>query len=555
MPDWLELLKDKISQEDLDRAREVEIHDQSPATFLIEKKLADKKEVLSALSNFYNLPYVTLDHYHPEDSALDILSQDDARRFLVLPLFRLGNDLYSAMAGFDDLYAQDYLRQLTGLLIKPVIALSPEISEAINRYYLTREHAEQTIGKIASGKKAERPEDEEGFRIEDEDAPVIKLVSYIISQGIHLGASDIHIEPFPGRILLRYRIDGILHEFPPPPPHLFKSIVSRIKIISNLDVAEKRMPQDGRSSFKVDDKEYDLRISIIPDIHGESIVMRILDPESMGKKELEDLGFDRPLYDRYKKLISLPYGIILVTGPTGSGKTTTLYATLKNIFTSEKKFVTIEDPVEYQLAGITQIQINPEIGFTFAEGLRSILRHDPDIVMLGEIRDLDSAEIAVRASLTGHLLFSTLHTNDSPSAVTRLIDMGLQSYLVFAALIAVLAQRLVRVLCPECKEKIQPTPVELKALGIEKIPEGAEIYGPVGCSSCNNLGYKGRTAIYELMDITPEMKRLPLEKTSPDALRAIAEKHGFVSLRESVLEKLFQGITSIEEALTSTTIV
>jgi type IV pilus assembly protein PilB len=548
MASWLELLEGEVDAEVIKEARREEQEGRRADDYLLEKHIVSSSMILSAMSRHYMYPSVEAEHYYPDEKWVSMIAEEIARRYVLLPLFDDDNRLYVAMANPDDLYAQDYIKQVSGLLVEPVVATHQGLINGINRIYLTKEKSAEAMEGYVEKKDEISAITDLEVRFGDEEAPAIKLVNYIMSQGINLEASDIHIEPLPNRVSLRFRIDGILHEFPPPPLHIFRALVSRIKILSNLDVAERRMPQDGRTSIEIEGRRYDLRVSIIPNVRGEGVVIRILDTQGMGK-ELEDLGFIGEMLDQYKRLIKKPYGIILVTGPTGSGKSSTLYATLKHIYTPQKKIITIEDPVEYQLNEITQIQINPDIEYTFALGLRSILRHDPDIIMLGEIRDLESAEIAMRASLTGHFVFSTLHTNDAPSALTRLLDMGLPSYLVFSTLIAVVAQRLVRVLCPKCKKIYAMEPVDLEAMGMSILPAGAEIFQPVGCNYCNNIGYKGRTAIYEILEVTSEMRRLPASKINPDNLRKIAQKAGFVSLRESSIEKILSGVTSREEVL------
>lgn len=553
MSDWLTLLEGKISADDLARARLEIYRRRSAGDFLLSNKLISPKVLLGALSAHYHLPTIELDHCHPEEEALTKISEEVARRFLMLPLFQLEERLYIALANPEDLSAQDYVTRLTGLILEPVLAVRQSLEAAINRHYVSQEKSAKTLQQITDSKaKTAGESDQQGVHVDDSNAPVIKLISYLLSQGVHLNASDIHLEPFADRCLLRYRVDGVLHEFPPPAFDLFRSLVSRIKILSNLDITERRLPQDGRSRIMVDERPYDLRISIIPNLYGESVVIRILDTTGEAKN-LDDLGFAPDLLSHYKKLITRPHGILLVTGPTGSGKTSTLYATLKRIITPEKKFITLEDPVEYQLYGITQFQVNPEIEFTFSKGLRAVLRHDPDIIMLGEIRDLESAEIAVQSSLTGHLVLSTLHTNDAPSAVTRLADMGVPSYLIFTSLIGVLAQRLLRVLCPNCKVESKPSSSQLRAIGLEALPKGARIHGPAGCQTCNNLGYKGRGAIGELLEVNSEMRALSTEKVSAEALRKSAAGQGFTTLKQSALEMLFSGTTSLEEVLSVAT--
>ncbi|OCL25994.1 type II secretion system protein GspE [Orenia metallireducens] len=379
------------------------------------------------------------------------------------------------------------------------------------------------------------------------EAPIIRLVNTIITTGLKRGASDIHLEPFEDKIKIRYRIDGYLYEEPAPPKSLFPAIVTRIKIISNLDIAERRLPQDGRVRIKVLGRELDVRISIIPNLYGESIVLRLLDRAEI-LLELDNLGFNQDLMRDYSDLISYSNGIILVTGPTGSGKTTTLYATLNHLNSSEKKIVTIEDPVEYQIDGINQIQVKPEIDFTFANGLRAILRHDPDIVMVGEIRDVETAKIAIQAALTGHLVFATLHTNDAVGAVTRLIEMGIEHYLLASALRGIMAQRLVRVLCPECKKEYYPNEEELGALAGEL----ERVYLAQGCDKCNQIAFKGRTSIYELLIFDEELKSLLTHQKGVSEVRNAVKKKGIKSLFEDGVEKVKAGITTLDEVFRAT---
>lgn len=554
MSAWTEALIGIVNQKDLELAKKEEFEGKNPFEFLINSNLISKKNLLLKLSLYYKLPSLELEHYHPEAEVLRRIPEEISRRFSILPLFILKNKLYVAFSNLENLEAQDYLRQLTGLTIEPILSILPDIETAINRNYLAKEQAFQTMKSIA-GKKQEEEKTKEikkDVHIEDQEAPVIKLVNYIFSQAVNLDASDIHIEPFSDKAILRYRIDGILHEFPAPPLNLILPIISRIKVISGLNIAEHRLPQDGRASIKINDQEYDLRIAVIPNIYGEEVSIRLLNPKSL-LKNLEELGFSIPMLNQYKQIIKKPYGLVLVTGPTGSGKTTTQYATLKYIYKPEKKIITIEDPVEYHLEGITQIQVQNEIDFTFTKGLRSILRQDPDIIMLGEIRDSESAEIAMQASLTGHLVLSTLHTNDSISAITRLLDMGIQSYLLFSSLSAVLAQRLLRRLCPNCKTEFTPDLSHFADLGINIPPKETIFYKPKGCTACENMGYKGRIAIFELLEITPQMRRLQLNQITQEEIKKIAlMEQNFVSLRHSAIEKLFAGITSLDEVLNLT---
>ncbi|MEQ8190735.1 MAG: GspE/PulE family protein [Candidatus Eremiobacterota bacterium] len=551
MDSWLDFIKNKIDPDIMEKAFKEEDEGRDVATFLLDNKSASKKDLLSAMSHYYKLPSVDLEYYYPDRDSTGKITEEIARRFLIVPLFQLDDKLYVALKDPDNLTVQNYIRQLTGLEVEPVLSLEPDLNSSINRVYLTKE---ETAKKMTGYKpeKVEKKPVEMQIRIEDDEAPAIKLVNYMLTQAINLGASDIHLEPFPEKVMLRYRVDGVLHEFPPPPVHIFRAVVSRIKIISNMDVAERRLPQDGRAGININNRDYDLRVSIIPNVNGEGVVIRILDTQGKGKG-LDEIGFNKKMLDQYKKLIVRPHGILLVTGPTGSGKSSTLYATLKYIYTPKKKIITLEDPVEYQMEGLTQIAVNSSIGFTFGAGLRAVLRHDPDIVMLGEIRDLESAEIAIKASLTGHLVFSTLHTNDTPSSVTRLIDMGIQSFLVFSSLNGILAQRLVRRLCPSCKVKIDLTEEEITSTGLKSLPPGTEFFGPKGCSACGNLGYKGRIAIHELLEINQKMRRLKPEEVTQEKIRDLALEEGnFMTLRDSAVEKFIQGITSIEEVLSVT---
>lgn len=506
---------------------------------------------LEAISEEYHLPIVDLDYYHPDNAAAAKVSEDLMRRFVLFPLFQIKKQLYIATTNPNDPLPREFLWHLTGLNIEQVLASHDAIERSINHYFLTQENARETFQAFAKDSQPIVSGEEVHLQLGDDNAPAIKMVQYIISQAIKLGASDVHFEAFEDGVMLRYRVDGVLHEVPPPPSYLFPSLVSRIKIISNLDISERRLPQDGRTTFCMDNRDYDLRVSVIPNIYSEGVVVRILDTKSAGM-ELDNIGFPPALLARYEHLIQMPYGIILVTGPTGAGKSTTLYATLKRIYKPEKKIITLEDPVEYKLRGVTQIQVHPDIGLTFAAGLRSILRHDPDVVMLGEIRDLESAEIAIRASLTGHLVFSTLHTNDAVSAITRLLDMGIPNYLIFSSLLGVVAQRLVRRLCPDCKTPVTPDDALLQLLNITSLPDGAVLYSAKGCPACENMGYKGREGIFELLEVSPEIRRLPQIEISPETIRNILANKDFLSMREHALQKLFSGLTTIEEVLNLT---
>lgn len=543
MAHWCEALQGLVDADVLQRAAHEEMEGRDPVDYLVARRCVTPLVVLTALANHHRCPFVLLRHYAPDPRAVNLVPYESAQRFHVLPLFEIDDNLYLAVADVLDLAAQDYLQRTTGMFIHPVLALRDDLDEALKRHYLGRESAAQTIGAIS----AARPETPSAvatpLSIEDDEAPLIRLLNYILHHAIQLRASDVHFEPYPNHMVLRYRIDGILHEFPPPPLYLHRALVSRLKVLAALDISEKRLPQDGRLTFPVAGRDYDLRLSVIPGVHGESAVVRILDSAGT-RTDLADLGFDEGLLRRYEKIIARPYGMVLVTGPTGSGKSTTLYTTLRRICSPRRKIVTLEDPVECHLQGVTQLQINPAIGFTFSQGLRSVLRHDPDVIMLGEIRDLESAEIALRSSLTGHLLFSTLHTNNAALALSRLVDMGIPAYLVLSSLIAVLAQRLVRRLCPECRVPVHLDPQQLMAAGISTLPPGTVLYGPKGCDSCGRLGYQGRVGVHELLEITSRIRKLSGEELLPEI---ITEGLDFVTLRQSAVAKLRAGLTSLEE--------
>lgn len=537
---WLDRLN--LSEEQRQQLREAA----EPLEMVLERKWASESEAFQAASLHYNCPVVSLRRYQPDPETVRLLSEQQARRVRSVPLFRVGNRLYLAVSDPENLQSQDFVAQLTGMVIEPVLALGKDIDEALNRSMITDERSSQALEAMTAGVVGETRTVQQLAVIEDRDVPTVKMVDHIITQAIRLGASDLHLEAFPHKILLRYRIDGQLREFPAPPKPVYAAIVSRIKITSSLDIAERRLPQDGRASMMVDDKKYDLRVSIIPNVHGEGIVIRILNPTAVSM-DLTALGFERDILERYQRILARPHGVVLVTGPTGSGKSTTLYATLNQISGIAKKIITLEDPVEYQLANITQIQIQPEIGYTYAQGLRAILRHDPDVVLVGEIRDLESAQIAIRAALTGHQMFSTLHTNDAPQAVTRLLDMGIPFYQLQAALNGILAQRLVRRLCPRCR---RPDESGLEALLDLGLRADQETFAPVGCPECNGIGYRGRVAVHELLDFTPSLRRLRGDQiNAEDIAHQAATEGAFFTMGDSLRRKVLSGTTSVSEAM------
>ncbi len=447
----------------------------------------------------------------------------------------------------------DALRLATGLELRPVLAPSAEIDRCIKRFLGVGADTLQSLASEDSGVKVlEEESDDMDLSMAAEDASIIRFVNQVLAEALQLRATDVHVEPFENQLRVRYRIDGVLQEanIPPEVRRYHAAIVSRLKILSHLDIAEKRLPQDGRIRVKVTGREIDLRVSVIPMIHGEAVVLRILDrgDAMLGLEHLGMSGRDRRIFGR---ILELPHGIVLVTGPTGSGKTTTLYAALERINDIERKIITVEDPVEYQLRGINQIQVSQKTGLTFAAGLRAILRHDPDVVLIGEIRDHETAEIAVQASLTGHLVFSTLHTNDAPGAATRLIDMGVEPYLVASSLEMVVAQRLVRIICPECKERVPEA--DLESLRNEygaHIPE--IVYHGRGCRNCQGTGYRGRTGVFELMPVTDEIRALIIEHAPTGEMRKVAMQQGMNSLRGDGWRLVREGRTTIDEVVRST---
>jgi type IV pilus assembly protein PilB len=511
----------------------------------IERSVSLKKKAAS----YEHFEEVDLSDYKIDPNALLVISEEEARKKKIIPLFVENDTLHIAMADPHDIFLIDNLRISTGYEIKPYKASEESIMEAISQYYKMTEvsEVEEELDELL----AEAEESAEAKKIDEiiEDAPIVKLVNSIITRGVRERASDIHIEPQEKDLRVRYRIDGVLQEVMRSPKSIQPGLISRFKIMAGLDIAEKRKPQDGHCSLTVSGKVYDFRVATLPTIYGERVVLRILAKESV-LFDLDKLGFLPDSLEKFKNAYTKPYGAILITGPTGSGKSTTLYATLNVLNTPEKNIVTIEDPVEYRLPGINQVQVNPKIGFTFARGLRAILRTSPDIVMVGEIRDRETAEIAIEAALTGHLVFSTLHTNDAPSAISRLIEMGIEPFLVASAIDCVQAQRLARRLCAECKEPYKPTKKALEEIGFPlEDGEIPTLYRPKGCSKCNGTGYKGRIGIYEVMLVSETIERLAVEKATAEQIKKVALEEGMRTLRMDGFEKVRMGITSIEEVL------
>lgn len=531
---------------------------------LVRLGMVKEDQMVAVLGKQLNVPYFSLGTgmLKPAmDQGLErLIPHEFALKSSVLPLSRTLRSLTVAMSDPLDLILIDNLGRLTNCEINPVIATKSDIIKAIEDFYgksaMLKQAVEDTYDVSAAELASAGTMMDEGVDQElsldklvarAEEAPVVKLVDLIIRQAIDERASDIHIEPFKNNISLRYRIDGKLYEIPPPAKHLHMPIISRIKILSKLDIAEKRLPQDGAFLVKIGERPIDIRVSSIPTIYGEKIVMRLLD-RSQVVLDLGKLGFDSKQLELIRKCIKTPYGLIFLTGPTGSGKTTTLYAILSEIKDPTKNIVTIEDPVEYKLDGINQVQIKPEIGLTFATALRSFLRQDPDIMLVGEVRDLETAQICVRSALTGHLVLSTLHTNDAPTAVSRLMDIGIEPYMLSSSVIAVIGQRLVRRLCVECKEAYEPKSEEIKNVKLK----ADLIYKAKGCASCNNTGYKGRISISEVMVINEEIRSLISQRAPFQKIRDVAKANGMQTLYESALKKVEEGATSLEDALSIT---
>ena len=517
-------------------------------------KPATEDDILRWLANEYGVAFTTLEDIEPDRQLLSLFPARILLKEELLPLQRLNGTVEVATSRLFATQGLDALKTLTGLNLKPVLASTEAIRREMKKRLGVGADTIDTLGEEAGLQVVdEGHEDDTNLDTAAEDASIIRFVNQGLRDAIELRASDIHLEPFEDELRIRYRIDGVLQDVPVPAQikRFQPAIVSRVKILSHLNIAEKRLPQDGRIKVRIDEAEIDIRVSVIPMLHGEAVVLRLL-RQNATLRGMQELGMDSREVDCFRRVLQLPHGIILVTGPTGSGKTSTLYTALNEINDADRKIITIEDPVEYQLRGINQIQVSEKAGLTFARGLRSILRHDPDVLLIGEIRDQETAQIAVQASLTGHLVFSTLHTNDAPGALTRLVDMGVEPYLVASSLEAVLAQRLVRVLCNHCKqEDSSPAAQAFKAqVGI---PADNVIYKSVGCRECRNTGFYGRHAIFEWMDSENEIRELILKHASSDAIRDSARRAGMRTLAEDGWRLVRLGLTTVEEVLSVTT--
>lgn len=524
---------------------------QSLGRTLVEIGILSEGQLVAALARQVGMDFIDLDEYPVDRSAVTVVPAALCRRYTVLPVGFANGSLVLATADPGNVVAVDDVRTMSGLQVTPVVATYDNLARAIDRF--CRADGEMDDLTSAFEEEQQAADSAELARVGefvDDDAPIVRYVNLLVTQAITDRASDIHIEPSEHDLRVRYRIDGVLHEMQRSPKQITAGVVSRVKILSDIDIAEKRKPQDGRMSINHNGRKIDLRVATLPTVWGEKIVMRILD-NSTASLDLRDLSFLEENYDTYHEAFTKPYGMILVTGPTGSGKSTTLYATLNAVSRPEINVITVEDPVEYRLAGINQVQVNPKAGLTFAGALRSILRSDPDVVLLGEIRDHETAQIAIEAALTGHLVLSTLHTNDAPSAITRLVEMGIEPFLVGSALDAVVAQRLARRLCGKCKEPYSPTPSELEAARFPWLP-GEEIpvlHRAAGCVSCSKTGYRGRIALHEVMRVTEEVERHAVSHSSAADIAATARKQGMIQLRDDGWRKVALGQTSIEEIL------
>jgi type IV pilus assembly protein PilB len=527
-------------------------------TILVGLGFITQEQLIGFLSRQYGIPSITLDNFDVDPETLRLVPAHIAKKYEVVPVKRIGGTLTLAMADPTNVFALDDIAFMTNLQILPVVAPQAAIRRALEKNYEetpTASMSDMMSEITGDASNVEVVGDEEAqvdvFELKEsaDEAPVVKLVNMVMVDAIRKGASDLHWEPYEKTFRIRFRIDGVLHEMLSPPKRLEPAIISRLKIMSNLDISERRLPQDGRIKLRYGAREIDFRVSVLPTIFGEKAVLRILDKESL-QLDLTKLGFDPWSYEKFNAAIHQPYGMVLITGPTGSGKTTTLYSAISTINSPEHNIMTAEDPVEYNLRGVNQVQINDGIGRTFASVLRSFLRQDPDVILVGETRDLETAQISIRAALTGHLVFTTLHTNDCPSTVARLVDMGVPPFLLSSALILILAQRLGRRICTDCREPVEGREEDLVPYG--HVPGGrgrVTFYQGRGCQTCNFTGMKGRVAIYEVMPITEEIRDLVLNDAATSDIREMAQRQGMKSLRQSGLMKVLEGTTTVQEVL------
>jgi general secretion pathway protein E len=528
------MARGQISQEDLDRGLELQKErGDKIGRILVDLGFLAQRDMLAALAEQLEIPLVTVEGAPLVTPETESLSVRFLRQFRCLPLALDDGGMTVAMADPLDFETIAAVRNTTGLRVKPVLAAEAEILESIDRHYGAQARRDtEELGEEGNA-------DLEQLRDMASEAPVIRQVNQMIASAVEKRASDIHIEPFEREFRIRYRIDGVLQEQEPPPREMKAAVISRVKLMAKLNIAERRLPQDGRIKIKVLGREIDLRVSTLPTLYGESVVMRLLDRSKTDFYDLQKLGFDGRMLERMRHYTALPHGIFFVTGPTGSGKSTTLYSALKLINDTDKKIITIEDPVEYQMDGINQIHVNPQIGLTFSAGLRHIVRQDPDVIMVGEVRDRETADIAIRAALTGHFVYTTLHTNDAPSAITRLTDMGVENYLICSSVVSVLAQRLVRLICPHCRVEYEK----------RMTPFGEEImtYRGRGCEQCFGTGFFGRVGIFELMEMNDEIRKMIMANADAGDLIKAARRNGMRNLREDGWMKVASGVTTADE--------
>jgi type IV pilus assembly protein PilB len=535
-----------ITPEQLETA--LEEHRKTPKSLgrvLIDLGMIKEADLVRALAEQVGLEFVDLNEFPIDATSTVLLPEALSRRYRAIPIGERDGRLLVAMSDPANVYALDDIRTITGRDVQPVVATANDVEEAIQKFSGMDSQVEAMASIAAESVDESTADLEEAL----EDAPIVKLVNAIMTQAVGDRASDVHLEPAEHNVRIRFRVDGVLHEpMPPAPKSIQGGLISRLKVMADLNIAERRVPQDGRISMKVGGRALDLRVATLPTVHGEKVVIRVLD-KSNALLRLEDLGFLENAYERFSDSFRKPYGAILVTGPTGSGKSTTMYSTLNILNEESKNIITVEDPVEYRLAGVNQMQVNPKAGLTFASALRSILRADPDIVLIGEIRDKETATIAIEAALTGHLVLSSLHTNDAPSAISRLVEMDVETFLVASAIDAVVAQRLARKLCERCRVVYQPEQAELEAAGFPEWlwPEIPQLFKAQGCPACSNTGYRGRIGLYEVMQMSEEIERLTVERASADAIRNVAVQQGMMTLRDDGLEKARMGITTLDE--------
>jgi type IV pilus assembly protein PilB len=561
------LLKDSlISPDQLKQALEYQKRNGGRlGTCLVKLGLVSDDDITAVLSRQYGIPSINLKFYEIDPTVIKLVPQETAIRYQIVPLSRVGSTLTIAMTDPTNVFAMDDIKFMTGFNVEPVVASETAISEAIHKFYGDVESVEEldkVMKDLADEDSLELTgEDAETMDLEElekaaEEAPIIKLCNLILTDAVKRGASDIHVEPYEKELRVRFRIDGVLQNVMAPPLKLKDAITSRVKIMSKLDISEKRLPQDGRIMIKYSKdgkrKELDFRVSTVPTLFGEKIVLRLLDKENL-RLDMTKLGFEPESLQRFERAILKPYGMVLVTGPTGSGKTNTLYSSVARLNTPETNIMTAEDPVEFQLPGINQVQMKEQIGLNFASALRAFLRQDPNIILVGEIRDFETAEIAVKAALTGHLVLSTLHTNDAPSTISRLMNMGIEPFLVATSVNLIGAQRLVRRICSGCKEPLQVQPEALIDAGFPADEAHKTlVYHGRGCGTCNNTGYKGRVGLYEVMEITDDLRELILVGASALELKKKALESGMITLRRSGLQKVAGGLTTMEEVLRET---